>query len=62
MRGAASYRVRWVDPDGKVGGTQAVKGTTVKLRAVPNGATIQVRAIGTRGLEGWDWAEARLAD
>ena len=61
-RGVASYRVRWEDPEGKVGGMQVVKGTTAKLRAVPAGATIQVRALGTRGLEGWDWAGARLAD
>jgi hypothetical protein len=61
-RGVASYRVRWQDPEGKVGGKQVVKGTTAKLRAVPAGATIQVRAIGPRGLEGWDWAQAQLAE
>jgi hypothetical protein len=61
-RGVTGYRVRWQDADGKVGGAQVVKGTAAKLRAVPKGATIQLRAIGTRGLEGWDWAEARLAD
>ena len=61
-RGVASYRVRWVDPEGKSGGMQVVKGNTARLRAVPRGATIQVRAIGARALEGWDWAQARLAD
>jgi len=29
---------------------------------VPEGAMVQVRAIGARGLEGWDWARAPLAD
>jgi hypothetical protein len=61
-RGVASYRVRWVDPEGKVGGIQVVKGTNVKLRTVPKGATIQVRAIGVKGLESWDWIQAPLAD
>jgi hypothetical protein len=61
-RGVASYRVRWQDAEGKVGGTQVVKGTTARLKAVPEGATIQVRAIGDRGIEGWDWARAALAD
>jgi len=61
-RGVASYRVRWVDPEGKVGGVQVIKGANVKLRTVPKGATIQVRAIGPKGLEGWDWAQAPLAD
>ena len=61
-RGVTSYRVRWEDADGKVGGMQAVKGTTARLAAVPNGATIEVRAIGARALEGWDWARARPGD
>jgi hypothetical protein len=61
-RGVTSYRVRWEDADGKVGGMQVVKGTTVRLATVPNGATIEVRAIGARGLEGWDWARAGPAD
>jgi hypothetical protein len=39
-----------------------VKGAAAKLRAVPKGATIEVRAIGARGLEGWDWARAGLVD
>jgi Peptidase family M28/WD40-like Beta Propeller Repeat len=61
-RGVTGYRVRWEDADGKVGGMQVVKGTAARLRAVPNGATVEVRAIGARGLEGWDWARAGLAD
>jgi aminopeptidase YwaD len=61
-RGVTGYRVRWVDADGKAGGMQVVKGTAAKLRAVPKGATVEVRAIGARGLEGWDWARAGLAD
>ena len=61
-RGVASYRVRWEDANGTVGGMRVVKGTTARLTAVPEGATIQVRAIGARGLEGWDWARARLAE
>jgi hypothetical protein len=61
-RGVTSYRVRWEDADGKVGGTQAVKGTAARLAAVPDGAAIEVRAIGERGLEGWDWARTRPGD
>jgi hypothetical protein len=61
-RGVTGYRVRWQDVDGKVGGMRVVKATTARVAAAPKGATIQVRAIGARGLEGWDWAEARLAD
>jgi hypothetical protein len=61
-RGVTGYRVRWQDVDGKVGGMRVVKATTARLAAAPKGATIQVRAIGARGLEGWDWAQAGLAD
>jgi hypothetical protein len=61
-RGVTSYRVRWEDADGKAGGVQVVKGTTARLPAVPQGAMIDARAIGARGLEGWDWVRARPAD
>jgi aminopeptidase YwaD len=61
-RGVTGYRLRWRNADGKVGGAQVVKGAAAKLRAVPKGATIEVRAIGARGLEGWDWARAGLVD
>ncbi|HEU4524666.1 MAG TPA: M20/M25/M40 family metallo-hydrolase, partial [Gemmatimonadales bacterium] len=61
-RGVTGYRVRWEAADGKVGGMQVVKGTAARLPGAPEGATIQVRAIGARGMEGWDWARARLAD
>ena len=55
-RGVASYRVRWEDGQGATGGLRVVRGTSVRLAGVPEGAAIAVRAIGTRGLEGWDWA------
>jgi len=61
-RGVTSYRVRWEDGQGTVGGMRVVKGTTARLTAVPAGATLEVRAIGARGLEGWDWARAMPAD
>jgi hypothetical protein len=61
-RGVTSYRVRWEDADGKVGGVRAVKGTTARMAGVPSGATVEVRAIGAGGLEGWDWARARPTD
>jgi hypothetical protein len=61
-RGVTGYRLRWRNADGKVGGVQVVKEAAAKLRAVPKGATIEVRAIGARGLEGWDWARAGLVD
>ena len=54
-RGVTGYRVRWEDAEGTVGGAQVVKGTTARLAGVPKGATIQVRAVGAKGLEGWDW-------
>jgi hypothetical protein len=59
-RGVTSYRIRWEDRLGKIGGTRVVKGTTARLTGVPAGATVAVRAIGARGLEGWDWARAPL--
>ena len=55
-RGVTSYRVRWEDGNGASGGMQVVRGTSVRLTGVPAGATIAVRAVGARGLEGWDWA------
>jgi hypothetical protein len=61
-RGVTSYRVRWEDREGKIGGSRVVKATSARLTGVPKGATVQVRAIGARGLEGWDWARAPLAD
>jgi Peptidase family M28 len=61
-RGVTSYRVRWEDEDGKTGGTQVVRGTSIRMAAVPQLATIAVRAIGSRGIEGWDWARARLTN
>jgi hypothetical protein len=59
-RGVTSYRIRWEDGLGKIGGTRVVKGTTARLAGVPAGATVAVRAIGARGVEGWDWARAPL--
>ncbi len=61
-RGVTSYRVRWEDAGGRTGGTRVVRGTSARLTGVPAGATVAVRAIGARGLEGWDWARATLAD
>jgi Peptidase family M28 len=57
-RGVTSYRVRWEDSGGAAGGMRVVRGTSTRLAGVPEGATIAVRAIGARGLEGWDWARA----
>jgi hypothetical protein len=54
--------VRWEDAEGATGGMRVVKTTTARLAAVPPGATVQVRAIGARGLEGWDWARAHPGD
>jgi hypothetical protein len=61
-RGVTAYRVRWEDAEGATGGMRVVKTTTARLAAVPPGATVQVRAIGARGLEGWDWARAHPGD
>ena len=55
-RGVTSYRVRWEEGGGGTGGMRVVRGTSARLAGVPAGATIAVRAIGARGLEGWDWA------
>jgi hypothetical protein len=55
-RGVTSYRIRWENGNGASGGMQLVRGTSVRLTGVPAGATIAVRAVGARGLEGWDWA------
>jgi hypothetical protein len=61
-RGVASYRARWKDAQGRAGGTRVVRGTSARLTGVPQGATVMVRAIGARGLEGWDWATATLEE
>jgi Tol biopolymer transport system component len=61
-RGVESYRVRWEDGNGATGGMRIVRGTSVRLVGVPQRATIAVRAIGRRELEGWDWGRATLAD
>ena len=61
-RGVTSYRVRWEDRQGRIGGTRVVRGTSARLTGVPKGATVAVRAIGARGLEGWDWAAATPAE
>jgi hypothetical protein len=61
-RGVTGYRVRWEDARGAPGGNSVVKGTSARLSGVPRGATVAVRAIGGRGLEGWDWARAPVAD
>jgi hypothetical protein len=57
-RGVTSYRVQWEDGEGKTGGMRLVRGTSVRLGGVPPGARVAVRAVGARGLEGWDWARA----
>ena len=61
-RGVTGYRIRWEDGEGKVGGSRVVRVPSATLAGVPRGAVIAVRAIGARGLEGWDWARAALAD
>jgi len=61
-RGVTSYRVRWEDGGGGTGGMLVVRGTSARLVGVPEGATIAVRAIGARGLEGWDWARVTPAE
>jgi hypothetical protein len=56
-RGVTSYRVRWEDAGtGGTGGMRVVRGTSARLAGVPAGAAIAIRAIGARGVEGWDWA------
>jgi hypothetical protein len=57
-RGVTSYRIRWEETDGRTGGSRVVRGTTARLAGVPSDAAVAVRAIGARGLEGWDWARA----
>jgi hypothetical protein len=61
-RGVTGYRIGWEDAEGKTGGMRVVRGTSAKLTRVPQGATVLVRAIGARGLEGWDWARVGLGD
>jgi Peptidase family M28 len=57
-RGVTGYRVRWEDDRGGAAGNRVVQGTSVRLAGVPEEARVAVRAIGARGLEGWDWAWA----
>ncbi len=61
-QGIGSYRVRWEDAEGGSGVARVVRGTSARLTRVPKGARVAVRAIGTGGVEGWDWALATPAD
>jgi hypothetical protein len=61
-RGVTAYRLRWEDGNGATGGMRVVRGTSSRLVGVPEGATVAVRAIGSRGLEGWDWRRATPAE
>jgi hypothetical protein len=61
-RGVTSYRIRWEDGGGKVGGIRVVKEASARLTGVPKGAAVAVRAIGSRGLEGWDWTRVTLPE
>ena len=61
-RGVTGYRVRWEDERGAAGGMRMVRDTSVRLTGVPDRAAITVRAIGARGLEGWDWARVTPAE
>ena len=49
------YLVKWVDRSGT---DHVVHATTPKLsiRTIPAGATVLVKAVNTKGLDGWDWA------
>ncbi|HEX2218801.1 MAG TPA: M20/M25/M40 family metallo-hydrolase [Gemmatimonadales bacterium] len=61
-RGVTGYRIGWEDEEGNLTGMRVVRGTAAKLTGVPQEATIVARAVGAKGLEGWDWARAPLED
>jgi Tol biopolymer transport system component len=53
------YVVRWRDA-GAVERTQRTATPRATLPALPAGASVSVKAVNRRGLDGWDWATARL--
>jgi hypothetical protein len=57
--GVTGYRLQLRGADGGVRPVGVVEGTSHGLTGVRPGDVVEVRAVGARGLEGWDWA--RLA-
>jgi hypothetical protein len=60
-RDVTGYIVTWGDIDDPEAPQVRVKATSASIK-VPSGATVAVKAVNQRGLEGWDWAEIRVGE
>jgi hypothetical protein len=54
-RDIREYQVQWTARDGTVRSRRSVR-PSLTVPGVPNGAVVMVKAVNTRGLDGWDWA------
>ncbi len=52
----ASYRVGWGPEEDPLATVVTVPEPRATLEGVPAGATVSVKAVNRRGMEGWDWA------
>jgi hypothetical protein len=59
-KGVTSYIVASGPEAGPLMPRATVKGPEVTLTGIAAGAVVAVKAVNARGLEGWDWARARV--
>jgi sugar lactone lactonase YvrE len=59
-RDVTGYLVSWGPPQAPERWTRRVTEPTTRLTGVTPGMLARVKALNTKGLEGWDWAEIRL--
>ena len=59
-KGVASYVVAYGPAADPLKTRVTVTGTGATLPALPSGTQISVKAINSRGLEGWDWARVQV--
>ena len=54
------YIVAWGTPDSPLNGTMRVSKPPATVPAATPGMVVSVKAVNSRGLEGWDWARATV--
>lgn len=59
-KGVTSYIVASGPPSGPLTARTTVKGPQATLTGVAAGSLVAVKAVNSRGLEGWDWARVRV--
>ncbi len=59
--GVTSYRVAWIDGDGRPRMAEVDGGAlSTRIPMLPAGATISVKAVSRLGTTGWDWARVTV--